>query len=747
MDPKAIRVYSSVYSGIQVLEAIVRGIAVMKRKSDGYVNATQILKVAGVEKGKRTKILEKDITNGEHEKIQGGYGKYQGTWIPLERGRELALQYGVAHLLAPIFDALPSASNDSFPGHQRLTTSSSNAARQAARQQSASFPPASVVSPSLPEYGIQPPPSALELLQKNRLPPGVGLSPVTFEGAMFTRETDLVGQASLSRAPSLKRGRAPEPEHIENRSASFIPYQSDRDPRTSLSNGDGPPPTKKARTDPVNPPGLMNGTTAQRPPPVGIFSELGAHPAPFDDLEFSFSKPGSRAQEALMAIDNDDCHRLLAALTILQPDSTPRLDGQMKLDDEGHTALHWAAALARQGIVEALVNGGIESHVRNIMGETALMRAVKSSYNYEQQTFSSLLSFLEGSLKMVDDSNRTLLHHIVQLAAVKGQATAARYYMQVVFEWIARHQGGSYRDLVDVQDVNGDTALNIAARIGSRALVRMLLDVGANRTIPNKLGLRAGDFGVEEDTLQHNPVEDAFSSLRANKSAPLQRSSNIISGITAKIEALTSEFASELELKQNAIAMNQVHLRAATRQLAEQRRQIQTWKTRCEELDQAKQRVKNVQRALVQEEEFEWTGRTEADGRPASEAAGLAFTYRGAARSLSSTGGGVEISFELGPDPPQPMGDNAATLVKLRRMKAWSARVEQILAERMKRLQGAGAEKEVQCKRIVSLCTKVPVEEVERMLEPLLNAVESDSDNLDLERVSGFLAKVRNGNI
>jgi regulatory protein SWI6 len=59
---------------------MVRGIAVMRRRSDSYVNATQILKVAGVDKGRRTKILEKEILPGKHEIVQGGYGKYQGTW-------------------------------------------------------------------------------------------------------------------------------------------------------------------------------------------------------------------------------------------------------------------------------------------------------------------------------------------------------------------------------------------------------------------------------------------------------------------------------------------------------------------------------------------------------------------------------------------------------------------------------------------------------------------------------------------
>ena len=64
---------------------MIRGIAVMRRRNDSYVNATQILKVAGVDKGRRTKILEKEILPGKHEIVQGGYGKYQGTWyaIPL----------------------------------------------------------------------------------------------------------------------------------------------------------------------------------------------------------------------------------------------------------------------------------------------------------------------------------------------------------------------------------------------------------------------------------------------------------------------------------------------------------------------------------------------------------------------------------------------------------------------------------------------------------------------------------------
>lgn len=51
----------------------------MRRQSDNWVNATHILKAAGFDKPARTRILERDVQKGNHEKVQGGYGKFQGT--------------------------------------------------------------------------------------------------------------------------------------------------------------------------------------------------------------------------------------------------------------------------------------------------------------------------------------------------------------------------------------------------------------------------------------------------------------------------------------------------------------------------------------------------------------------------------------------------------------------------------------------------------------------------------------------
>ena len=50
----------------------------MRRRQDDWINATHILTVADYDKPQRTRILEREVQKGVHEKVQGGYGKYQG---------------------------------------------------------------------------------------------------------------------------------------------------------------------------------------------------------------------------------------------------------------------------------------------------------------------------------------------------------------------------------------------------------------------------------------------------------------------------------------------------------------------------------------------------------------------------------------------------------------------------------------------------------------------------------------------
>lgn len=98
------QIYSATYSNVPVFEFVTAEGPVMRRKLDSWINATHILKVAKFPKAKRTRILEKDVQTKTHDKVQGGYGKYQGTYVPLVLGAEIARTFGIYDVLQPIFD-------------------------------------------------------------------------------------------------------------------------------------------------------------------------------------------------------------------------------------------------------------------------------------------------------------------------------------------------------------------------------------------------------------------------------------------------------------------------------------------------------------------------------------------------------------------------------------------------------------------------------------------------------------------
>lgn len=68
---------------VPVFEFLADGHQIMRRRVDNYINATHILKVADYDKPARTRILEREVQKGVHEKVQGGYGKYQGEQEPI----------------------------------------------------------------------------------------------------------------------------------------------------------------------------------------------------------------------------------------------------------------------------------------------------------------------------------------------------------------------------------------------------------------------------------------------------------------------------------------------------------------------------------------------------------------------------------------------------------------------------------------------------------------------------------------
>ena len=219
-------------------------------------------------------------------------------------------------------------------------------------------------------------------------------------------------------------------------------------------------------------------------------------------------------------------------------------DFDIPIDDSAHTALHWAASLARPDLLRALIARGASIYRVNTGGETALIRAARTTNNLDQSSFPELLELLGPTIEMRDNRGQTVLHHIATTSAIKGRSSACRYYLESLLEFVVR-QGSApisqqdstngdlskgknkpiglarfMREIVDAQDLAGDTALNLAARVSSRSIVQQLLEVGANPTMANRGGLKPLDFGVGEDSNTAEPPRSSQTSRPSSLKSP-----------------------------------------------------------------------------------------------------------------------------------------------------------------------------------------------------------------------------------
>lgn len=190
-------------------------------------------------------------------------------------------------------------------------------------------------------------------------------------------------------------------------------------------------------------------------------------------------------------------------LVLINP--PPDFDPNMAIDDDGHTALHWASAMGRIRVVKLLLTAGADIFKVNKAGQTALMRSVMFANNYDVRKFPELYELLHRSTLNIDNNNRTVFHHIVDVAMSKGKTHAARYYMETVLNRLSDYPR-ELADIINFQDEDGETALTLAARCRSKRLVKILIDHGADPKITNKDGKSTEDYILEDERFRSSPV-------------------------------------------------------------------------------------------------------------------------------------------------------------------------------------------------------------------------------------------------
>lgn len=537
----------AVYSGVDVYEMEVHGIAVMRRRKDSWLNATQILKVAGVEKGKRTKVLEKEILAGDHEKVQGGYGKYQGTWIKFDRGVAFCRQYGVEDVLRPLLE-YDMGQDGGIAGQGGIDTPTKEQAMAAQRKR--------LYNSGSENRGNGQSGTFFKNISSTASHAVAAISKARFDSpGPRGRNQQPVRPASFNRQPSMQYLDSQESTFPGGSQQSMQSYATDNSfmmdtgsysqthfPPT-MTNGDfHEPPRKRIRPSPSLPNSQQtnNGVYEAQ---ANMMSAREGSPAEATESSFMYqTQPSqmSRQEDTQIAPlpplapgPTTEASKNLLMNLFLDPslgefenhETFQKISGQdldTPIDSALHTSLHWAATLGRTPLIRALIRHGASVFRTDAAGETPLMRAVVVTNNFDQYSFPELLELLGPSIELRDGKGRTILHHIAVTSAVKGRSSASKYYLESLLEFVVRNgsvsnsqtsYGGPpppvnrsmtiarfMAEIVNIQDRSGDTALIIAARIGNRSIISQLIEVGADVGVPNRAGLRPVDFGIGDPT-------------------------------------------------------------------------------------------------------------------------------------------------------------------------------------------------------------------------------------------------------
>jgi ankyrin repeat protein len=523
----------------------VNGIAVMRRRKDSWLNATQILKVAGIEKGKRTKVLEKEILIGEHEKVQGGYGKYQGTWIKFERGLEFCRQYGVEDLLRPLL-TYDMGQDGAAAGRGGIDTPTKEQAMAAQRKRlyNAGAESRGGMGGTFFKNISSTASHAVAAISKARFDspvPRIRNGSAAPRPASFSRQSS--SQQQLGSQESVFPGGSQQSMQSFASADSFTvngqdsAYATQSGPQYSHTGREGSrngdfeePPRKRMRPSPsVN--------ESQQPQNDDYYNLSMREASPTEPNESFVYHPSQRASQG------DETHLALMPLSAQSKNASQKRallmelftkdeadyrdhnaflalspeDLDMPIDNSANTALHWAATLARLPLLKTLIARGASIFRVNRSGESALIRACVVTNNLDNNSFPELLELLGPTIELIDERGRTVLHHIAITSAVKGRSQASKYYLESLLEFVVRQGsapnsqqsfnhgppalksmgiGRFMSEIVNVQDRSGDTALNIAARIGNRSIISQLLEVGADPALANRSNLCPIDFGI-----------------------------------------------------------------------------------------------------------------------------------------------------------------------------------------------------------------------------------------------------------
>lgn len=577
-------IYSAKYSGVDVYEFIHPTGSIMKRKADNWVNATHILKAAKFPKAKRTRILEKEVITDTHEKVQGGFGKYQGTWIPIDLARKLAEKFEVLDELRPLFDFTQKEGSEApppAPKHHHASRSDS-VRKKATKSASTTTNRVPEVSgsqaPVAPKRRGRPPRNkqtvALQRSQSDMVFPKPSIPSSNIHSTKLPSLQPHLGRSSTTLSPimdvkspldqippqfkelDIEDGLSSDVEQhpmLEATAADSTQLMATKDEPVSSSSSLPSSPHEFSQSiafgsrSNIATPIQLNGTTS-----------MNMILPKFTPSQNSQSDASQRAHDYLSKlvhyfVSSETQNTSEIPVDLLNPplNSSPFIDTW--IDPEHHTAFHWACAMGNIPIVEALLRAGSSIRAANNVGETPLIRSSMFHNCYTRRTYAQILEVLKDTIFDVDAKGRNVIHRIVER---KSSTPSAVYYLDVLLSKIKDFTPRHRIDiLVNQQDTEGNSPLHYAAINKDEQFYQLLVKNGALTAERNNNGMTANDLllGSEPNggTSQKNDNSNLFDFNRMFPSQAATRANRVIPEVINMFKDLSKTYFNIYKKQQN----------------------------------------------------------------------------------------------------------------------------------------------------------------------------------------------------
>jgi regulatory protein SWI6 len=222
----------------------------------------------------------------------------------------------------------------------------------------------------------------------------------------------------------------------------------------------------------------------------------------------------------------------------------------------------------------------------------------------------------------------------------------------------------------------------------------------------------------------------------------------LFSAITTLLTETEAEFSREMNKKQAAVDELHAQLRDASRELGEQRQILEQIQAETNEREARKLKTTNFTRAYA--EERTKLAQMQAQYGQMSSDVDLQLGEADTGLTVPEEARKVLSNLNINPNQPLIMERAQRQLLStvlppahvLRaRLNAYKSN-NQAIEESVRDLQSKSSELASKYRKVIGLCTGVGEQDVDRHLENLLRAVESEHTDVELTRVRDFLTRV-----